>query len=187
MYTLYLDTHENKIVLVIYKDNNILDKKEIEVFYNHSISTIPSLIDLLKDNKININEINEIIVCNGPGSFTGIRIGVTIAKTLSYTLNIPIKTISSLLIKAISLNHEEITIVEREKNGVFIASFDKDNNLIKDYEYLKNSEYEKIKNNDFREDIKIDYQRLIEFSKNIDNSLVHSVNPLYVKKIEVQK
>ena len=125
---------------------------------------------------------------NGPGSFTGVRLGVTIAKTLAYTLNIPIKAVSSLWIKAVSLEHEEITIVEREKNGVFIGTFNKNNQLQGEYTYLKNIEFEQIENKDnYEENIVIDYKKIIAWVKNLKSENPHAVNPLYVKKIEVEK
>lgn len=166
MYTLYLDTHCNKIIIIIYKDEEQIVHKEMECNYNHSMNTMPKLIESLKEAKIAISDINEIIVCNGPGSFTGIRIGVTIAKTLAFTLNVPIKMISSLLLKAISFKHEEVIIIEREKNGVFIAKFNEENDLIEDYKYLKNSEYKQLEDQiNGIEQKEIDYLKLIQYAK----------------------
>lgn len=185
MYTLYLDTHNTKIIIILYKNKKVLIKKEIESNYNHSVTTMPILIETLEEAEISVNDLNEIIVVNGPGSFTGVRLGVTIAKTLAYTLDIPIKVMSSLLIKAVSFSHETINIVEKEKNGVFIGTFDKGNNLVKEYTYLKNSEY--VPSLSDLEDIEINYEKIIEYASKLDSINPHAVNPLYVKKIEVQK
>ncbi len=182
MYTLYIDTHADKNIMVLYLDNKVLVKKES---ISYSTMDIPLLKELLDEQNINIKDIKEIIVVNGPGSFTGIRIGVTIAKTLAYTLNIPIKVMSSLLIKAVSFDHDDVVIIEREKNGVFKGVFTKDNNLIEDYQYIHNKDYKKS-NKDI-EDIGIDYERIISYAKYLPNINPHLVNPLYVKKIEVQK
>ena len=187
MYTLLIDTHSNKINIVLFENEKILVKKELETEKNHSITTMPVLIEVLKNGNIEISNINEIIVINGPGSFTGIRSGVTIAKTLAYTLNIPIKVMSSLLIKAVSFPHEEINIVEREKNGVFLGKFDKENQLQGDYKYVSNKEYKELEKNNTKEDIAIDYMKIFEFAKKMKSTNPHAVNPLYVKKIEVQK
>lgn len=46
--------------------------------------------DLLNKNKINYNTLTGLVVFEGPGSFTGLRIGITVANTLAYSLNIPI-------------------------------------------------------------------------------------------------
>ena len=185
MYTLFIDTHSNKIILVLYKDNKILVKKEVETKQSHSVTTMPILIETLRDANIDIKAVKEILVVNGPGSFTGVRIGVTIAKTLAFTLQIPIKTLSSLLIKAVSFSHDEVRIIEREKNGVFVGTFDKKNKLINDYVYINNGEY--ISENNDVENVEIDYEKIILFAKTIESTNPHAVNPLYVKIIEVQK
>ncbi len=185
MYTLYIDTHSNTICIVLFKDEKIFIKNEVKTNQNHSITTMPIIIKTLEEASITIQDINQILVVNGPGSFTGVRLGVTIAKTLAYTLNVPIKVFSSLLIKSISFKHENVNIIEREKNGVFIGEYNANNELLKDYIYLKNGEYSK-QNEDY-EDVAIDYQQIILYAKTLDAVNPHLVNPLYVKKIEVQK
>lgn len=187
MMTLLLDTHTNEIVIVLYENDQILIEKEVSVVYNHSIDTIPTLVETLEKVNKDIHDLTEIIIVNGPGSFTGVRIGVTIAKTLAYTLNIPIKVMSSLLIKAVSTNHQgNINIGEEEKNGLFYATFTKDNELIGDYEYYSNNESKNLKN-DYVKDILIDYLKVYEYAQTIKPTNPHAVNPLYVKKIGVQK
>ena len=119
MYTLFLDTHSDKIIIVLFKEKNILVKKEVETQHNHSITTMPILESVLKEAKIEVEELDQILVVNGPGSFTGVRLGVTIAKTLAFTLNIPIRTLSSLLIKAVSFEHDDNNCRKRKKWCLF--------------------------------------------------------------------
>ncbi len=185
MYTMLIDTHSSKIIIVIYKEGKVVVKKEAETIQNHSTEVMPILIEVLDSLSIEVNDINEILVVNGPGSFTGVRIGVTIAKTLAFTLKVPIKTLSSLLVKAVSFSHQTVRIVEPEKNGVFLGTFDEKNNLIGEYTYVKNSAYEP-KEEDVKE-VELDYEAILEFSNNLERINPHAVNPLYVKKIEVQK
>ena len=187
MYTLYIDTHANKINIIVFYETKVIINKEVVTNYNHSMTTMPILIKALNDANIHKNDLNQILVVNGPGSFTGVRIGVTIAKTLALTLHIPIKILSSLLIKAISFSHEEVTIVEREKNGVFLGLFDKRNQLIGKYSYLYNNDYKTCENGNYVEDVEINYEEIIKYANKIESINPHTVNPLYVKKIEVQK
>lgn len=188
MYTLFLDTHDSVIHIILYKEEKAIIKKIITTERNQSSKVMPVLIEVLTEAKIEIEEIKEIIIVNGPGSFTGVRIGVTIAKTLAYTLNIPIKVMSSLLVKAVSIKHEKVNIIEREKNGIFLGVFDENNQLLEDYKYLSNKEYEVWKENEqVLEDIPLDYEAIFFFAKSIKTTNPHAVNPLYVKKIEVQK
>lgn len=186
MYSLFLDTHANKIVVVIFKDEEILVKKEIETVYKHSECTMPIIIEALKEAKCNVKDINSIICVNGPGSFTGVRIGVTIAKMLAFTLKIPIKVMSSLLIKAVSFEHDDVTIIESEKNGFYIAKFNKQNDLIDDYKYYSLKEYSDLNINGVN-NIEIDYQKVFMYANSLKETNPHLVNPLYIKKIEALK
>lgn len=188
MYTLYIDTHMNKIVIVLYQEEQVKIKKEVVTNYNHSITTMPIIQEVIEGSNLTVRDLNQIIVVNGPGSFTGVRLGVTIAKTLAYTLNIPIKEVSSLFIKAVSFSHEEVSVIEREKNGVFLGNFDKNNNLIGDYEYIKNSDFDTQNTKmNFKENIELDYEKIIKASKQIPEKNPHAINPIYIKKIEVEK
>ena len=97
MTTLFIDTHLNDILVFLLKDGKCVDKREVINKKNNSEVLFPTIKELIDGKKI-----DEIIVVNGPGSFTSVRLGVTIAKTLAYTMDIPIKTITSLEVLAIS-------------------------------------------------------------------------------------
>ena len=57
---------------------------------------MPEIAEILSESKINKAEITDIVVAEGPGSYTGLRIGVTVAKTLAYALNTNLYGVSSL-------------------------------------------------------------------------------------------
>ena len=86
MNTLFIDTHLWDIIIVLLHDGLVVKKEEVKNKKNNSEYIFPSIVKVIDGIKL-----DEIIVVNGPGSFTGVRLGVTIAKTLAYTLNIPIK------------------------------------------------------------------------------------------------
>lgn len=188
MYTLFISTFDKIITIGLLKNGEVLTELKQESSRNHSIYTMPIIDEILKNNNILPSYLNEIIVVNGPGSFTGVRIGVTIAKTLAYTLNIPIKTITSLKAYAISNNKETNKLVTIEDlKGKYIGYFDKDNNLLSDYTYLKNDEYKTyikgkeqylIKNNTF------DLNKIYKVLKTEEGINPHIVNPIYIKGID---
>ena len=187
MYSLLIDTHDASILLALYHSNNLVIKKEIRDSHSHSENTIPALIELLKEKNTSVQELSDIVVVNGPGSFTGERLGVTIAKTLAYTLNIPIRTITSLemhLNEEIKKNYEYISLPE--KNGYYTAKIT-DKELI-DYNYLTKHEYQDfITNNKVIEARDIDLDTLMIYAHQKKALNPHEVNPFYVKKIEVEK
>lgn len=188
MYTLFISTFDKIITIGLLKNGKVISELTKESSKNHSIHTMPMIDEILKTNNLLPSYLNEIIVVNGPGSFTGVRIGVTIAKTLAYTLNIPIKTITSLKAYAVSSDKETNKLVTIEDlKGKYIGYFDKNNNLLSDYTYLKNDEYETyikekeqylINNNTF------DLNKIYKSLQTEDSINPHIVNPIYIKGID---
>ena len=191
MISLFIDTHDKDINLVLYKDGEILDKNIKESERHHSDFIMPMLKELLDRNNITVHDLNEIFVVNGPGSFTGVRLGVTIAKTLAYTLNIPVKTITSLEMFALSANTDQNKIVIiPDLKGVFGAKFDKDNNIVDEYFYKSNEEYKlylERQKNSIVVNNNIDFNKLYGYMKTIEKTTPHKVNPIYIKAIEANK
>lgn len=184
MYTLYIDTHFVKLVIALFKDDILLGEKILESNL-HSENTISLLDDLLKEFSIKAKDLNEVIVVTGPGSFTGVRIGVVIAKTLGFCLNIPIKSISYL--EAMALNYDDDVIVGiKDRNGVFIGEFTEDKTLLNDYYYLTNKEFETFNKNIILDD-NVDLIEVIKYLKHKESVHPHLLKPLYVKRIEVMK
>lgn len=179
---LFIDTHAELITVALKtKDNLFIKTKESE--YSHSIYTMPMIEELFKENNLNVKDLKKIIVVNGPGSFTGIRIGVSIAKTMAYALKIDINTISSLTAYLISsnLNENKKAVIEDNK-GYYISVFDKNNKPIKE-EYYSEEDNEQVKEVDY----KLDVEKIIDYLKNKKSENSHFVKANYVKKIEVEK
>jgi tRNA threonylcarbamoyl adenosine modification protein YeaZ len=182
MFTLFIDTHYKDILLYLFKDNKLFDKKVLLNVKSTSVETMPALIELLDVNNLKVNNINKIAVCVGPGSFTGTRIGVTIAKTLAYANNIDIVSLTSLDLIGLNLDSESYVGV-LENNGAFVCNYNK--KIISDIKYYKLSEYNEFKEkNKVVDKIDIDDNKLINFINTLDVENCHNVNPLYVKNIE---
>ena len=183
MYSLFIDTHDKNVVIVLYKDGNVINSKNISTNSKHSQVTLPTIRDVLNEASIDVSDLKEILVVNGPGSFTGERIAVTIAKTIAYALNIPIKTLDSLSIMAVNVDGKKV-IANEDKNGAFVGFFDKVNNLLEEIKYMPKSAYEELKNsNEVINNVEIDYNKVYEYSKKIESINPHNVKPLYAKGI----
>ncbi|MBQ9181945.1 MAG: tRNA (adenosine(37)-N6)-threonylcarbamoyltransferase complex dimerization subunit type 1 TsaB [Bacilli bacterium] len=138
MRSLFLDTSTSKSVVSIIEDNNVLAFID---FQNNKLlsENIFILIDkCFKQANINPNEIDKIFVVTGPGSFTGVRIGVTIAKTYAWTLNKEVISISSLECMASTCNCNSIvSLIDARRGYVFAGVYDSNlNTIIKD-QYVK--------------------------------------------------
>lgn len=183
MYALLIDTHDKIINLVLYKDDEVIDLLTKQTEKSHSIFIIPLIDQLLTSNKVNKHNITQIIVVNGPGSFTGVRIGITIAKTWAYTQKIKIKTISSLQVLACSLKQKEKKVAIPDPKGFYIGSFTENNKPLGEYQYATNCSDDYI----LEQDIKVDYKLVYEFLKDMPALNPHAVNPIYIKKIGVEQ
>ncbi len=187
MYTLFISTFDKIITIGLLKDGKVLDTNIKESTQNHSVYTMPMIESILNKNEVDVKKLGEIIVVNGPGSFTGVRIGVTIAKTFAYTLNIPIKTITSLLAYAVSLDSNDKKVITiSDMKGKYVGYFDYNNKVI-DYIYLKNSEfseYIKDKEKYLVVDNKFDLEKIYKYLLNVESTLSHNVNPIYIKGID---
>lgn len=180
---LFIDTHD-ELITVGLKNGEELYLKTQESEYSHSIYTMPMIESLFKDNNLNVKDLKKIIVVNGPGSFTGIRIGLSIAKTMAYALNIDINTISSLTAYLISNNNgEKRRAVIEDNKGYYISVFDEnDNNIVPEF-YSENDEYSEYKT----VESKLDVNKIIYYCKDMKSENPHFVKANYVKKIEVEK
>lgn len=179
---LFIDTHSELITISI-KDKDKLYEKTQESEYSHSIYTMPMIESIFKDNNLDVHDLEKIIVINGPGSFTGIRIGLSIAKTMAYALNIKINTISSLIAYLVSSDDkEDRKAVIEDNKGYYIAAMDKDNNIIVPEYYSEedNCEYKEVTK-------KLNVNKIIDYCENIECVNPHFVKANYVKKIEVEK
>lgn len=180
MKTLIIDTHLNDILIFLCVNGKLVDKREVINKKNNSELIFPTIIDL-----INNQVINEIIVVNGPGSFTSVRLGITIAKTLAYTLNIPIKTISSL--KAMAISNNQYLVGIDDNNGCYLGQFDANFNNINEYIYLNYEEFNNIENHDaYNFNYTLNAEKVYNYLKDKASVNPHDVNPIYIKKIGVE-
>ena len=180
MKTLFIDTHLNDILVFLLEDGHTISHKEVIGRKNNSEVLFPTIKEVIEGI-----ELNEIIVVNGPGSFTSVRLGVTIAKTLAYTFSIPIKTISSLECFAISASASKVAI--SDGNGCYLGEFDNNYKPLRDFVYVNNSELINIDDiNEYEKNYCLDAEKVYEFLKDIKPVNAHSVKPLYIKKIGVE-
>ena len=183
---LFIDSHSINFCVCLLNDGKVFSKRE-HSGKNHSEVAIPLINELLSDNGLTTTDLNGIIVVNGPGSFTGVRIGVTIAKTLAYSLNIPIKSITTLECLGISENDKFDIIAFRDNKGVYSALYDGE---FIDYEYRSNIDFDNyINKNKFKVSYNdtIDFEKVWNYLKDKSPENPHGVNPIYVKKIDVLK
>lgn len=96
MNILAIDTSNQVLGVAIVRDNQVIAELTTNIPKTHSLRLMPAIVQLMKDVGMKAEDLNKIVVAIGPGSYTGVRIGVTTAKTLAWSLNIPVIGVSSL-------------------------------------------------------------------------------------------
>ena len=90
MNTLILDTADNKKILVGLNINGKEDIKTEKITSNRTQIILPMIDGILRKHSLKPKDLSEIRINTGPGSFTGLRVGLAIANALSFVLKIPV-------------------------------------------------------------------------------------------------
>ena len=113
MKVLAFDTSSKALSLAILEDKQLLAETTINIKKNHSITLMPAIDFLMASLDWTPKDLDRIVVAEGPGSYTGLRIAVATAKTLAHTLNIELVGMSSLL-----------ALVPYQQEGLFVPLMD---------------------------------------------------------------
>lgn len=202
MITLFIDTCTEVLNVALIKDSIILGSSTISSS-EHSKHTMPEIEKLFKNNNINPKSVNKIMVTNGPGSFTGIRIGVTIAKTYAWACNINVIPISTLKAYALSYDGFDyyIPLIDARRGYVYAGIYNNKyedvmqdsyisiDKLIEKVNVLNNVLF--ISNSNFNDietvSTKINIQKIYEYYKDEDGINPHALMPNYLKKTEAEE
>lgn len=204
MRILYIDTSSSYLYAGISEDETLLCEIKKEFGQSLSEEALPQIVSMFTANSLTAKDIDKIIVVNGPGSFTGIRIGITIAKVYAWSLNIPITTITSLEAMMISSKQNKIHVpmIDARRKYVFSAIYDDNNQEILKPQHIKIDELKKeleklveyaIITNDELEEFKDkeeynpDILKIITYFKNKAPINPHAVNPEYLKLTEAEE
>lgn len=135
MKILSVDTSSSICSVAILEDDNAIDEINLNDGKTHSENLMPLLDEILKRNSLDIKDIEMIACCVGPGSFTGIRIGVATIKPIAEVLNIKVASVMSLETLARSIENAEtiVSLIDARNNQVYCGIFDKEYNKKEDY------------------------------------------------------
>ena len=203
MISLFLNTSSNYLQIACLNDEEVLSEEYIKLDKDLSKMTLFHISNMLKELGIKPNMIDKIISVKGPGSYTGLRVGVTIAKTFAYGLNKELYSLSSLFVMASSASDMDyvIPLIDARRDYVFAGIYDKDmNQVLKDtyikktdlinkvlslkgsYKYIATEEITDFDVNIYKPNIK----KTISFKKELKED-VHSFVPNYLKQTEAEE
>lgn len=132
MRILYIDTSSSYLYAGIVEDGNLISDVKEDLSLDLSKLALPRIASMFEEYKLKPNNIDKIMVVNGPGSFTGIRVGITIAKVYAWSLNIPIIPINGLEAMATSVSAPiKVPLIDARRGYVYAAIYNDDNIILK--------------------------------------------------------
>ena len=176
MITLFIDTSNQDVSIALLKDGKIINKITKSIPNEHSKYAVSYIDEVLKKSEITPKGVQSIMVVNGPGSFTGVRIGLTIAKVYALLNDIKVTLISSLKCLAIGNNKNKyiLSLINARNDNYYIGFYD--NN----YNDVINEHFGNI---DEVNDIINKYDDILVVSNNSDNDNVKVINELDIESI----
>ena len=192
-------------------ENGVIAETSLSVKKNHSNIVMPIIDNLFKISDLNINDIDKIAVAIGPGSFTGVRIALGIAKGLAMALNKPLIAVNELdILEAIADGNENETIplIDARKERVY---YKYQGNYIDDYLINLISNFDKNKKYVFVGDGAINYTNILkdnlgenaivlpmynafprasvlcELASNKEEANIYTLEPEYISKSRAEK
>ena len=118
------DTSSKALTLAILEDETLLAQMTLNIKKNHSITLMPAIDFLMNSLDMKPKDLDRIVVAQGPGSYTGLRMAVATAKTLAHTLKIELVGVSSLL--ALVPEQVEglvIPVMDARRNNVYAGFY----------------------------------------------------------------
>ena len=212
MITLFIDSSKKKLSVALVSNDKLIGLSNIESYYRHSNFLMNEIEKILDESNIDVKDIDNIVVLNGPGSFTGTRVGVTVAKTLAWSLNKDIYVMSNLKALKIDVHDDVVISVIYDKDDYsYVGIYEKESEI---EDYIKiDGEVFNINNkkiticttddnnyvNKLKDKLSVnnmvtlkiiedyDYLKLINYATSKEKVNPHLVNPIYLKKIDAEK
>ena len=168
MKILAIDTSSNICSVSVLENNNILVEKHNNDEKTHSQKLMPLIDETLKEINLKLDDITLLACSQGPGSFTGIRIGISTVKAFSDVKKIPVIGVTSLESLAYNIKTDGLiaSIIDAKNNNVYFALYELKNNTY-------NLVYEPISEN---------INNVIEILKHYSNKLIFVGNGAIIHK-----
>ena len=138
MYTVLLDSSNTNLSVGLARDNLLLENVSYEAWQQQSEYMIPELNKLLEKYQVQNEEISAVMVAKGPGSYTGVRIAITIAKTMAVALGCKLYAVSSLRVQKDGKN-PSICLINARSGRSYIGVYEDKGVLLED-RIMKNDE-----------------------------------------------
>lgn len=196
MRCLFINTSSFFIDVAIVDSNEVLFHRVEKIDKDMSSKIMPIIKAGFSNVNFELKNLDKIFVVNGPGSFTGVRVGVSVAKTIGWALNIDVIPVSSLEVLATTNTSKKynVGLIDARRGNVFAGVYDEElNSIIEDQlisldklkTIINDKDYEII--SEENNNIDVDIIKVIEKHKNDNPINPHNLNPKYLKLTEAEE
>lgn len=195
---LVIDSATKNLYIAVFEDEKCLGDFWESGHNDHSVKLMPQIEILMINNNLKVSDLDEIIVGIGPGSYTGLRIGVVVAKMFGWNNDIPVKTISSLALMASSDDGKKLILpeIDARRGNSFLGLYKNDGKslILVEEEQLTNLEnYIEFVNDEYKLEVNIISNGKPNMIKIINSDLlksvedIHTLNPNYLRVTEAER
>ena len=198
MRSLVIDTSSFFMLVAVMEENQVLASYEEEIHTDMASKIVPTIELLFEKVTFSIEDIDKIFIVNGPGSFTGLRVGVTVAKTIAWALHKEVIPISSLELMATTevTTPYIIPAIDARRGYVYAGVYDQDLNVIMGDKHLPFEELstylekgtlisrDNLENSQVP---KVDLSKMVTKHKNDKTVHPHALVPNYLKLTEAEE
>lgn len=198
MKTIVMDSANKYLVVALYEDDKCIDKIQEIGNRKQSEYAIVYLEKLLNKHQLKVLDFDEMVITIGPGSYTGVRVALTIAKTIAATSFIKLKVVSSL--KAMAGMNKAISILDARSQKIFLGIYEQGQTVVHDCiieinqldQYLKEfKDFELVGDLSIlgKDDQDIDLAKNIYELSKLENYIddIDNLVPEYIKDVEAKK
>jgi tRNA threonylcarbamoyladenosine biosynthesis protein TsaB len=156
MYIIHIETSTKICSVALSRDDQVLDTLDREDQMNHTALLSPMVELLLRQNHLSVRDLGAVSVSSGPGSYTGLRVGGSTAKAMSYSLGIPlisVPTLEALSSAAFQLNgsaSHALPMIDARRDEVYTTLYDREWRMLWPVQsMLINSQFHEVNLADF--------------------------------------
>lgn len=188
MYSLIIDSATKILYVGLVKDNKVLGEIYVEGQHDHAKNIVAKVDEILKANNIEAFDLDEIVAGIGPGSYTGVRMAVSVAKMLAVFGKKPLYSISTLKLMASGAKGKVLALIDARRGNSFSCILDtnKDEYIVKEGMYnteeMLNKPYDLIVKED---NYKVDALYVLNAKERVEEA--HLLVPNYLRETEAER
>ncbi|WP_271005621.1 tRNA (adenosine(37)-N6)-threonylcarbamoyltransferase complex dimerization subunit type 1 TsaB [Listeria seeligeri] len=129
-----MDTSSDTMTIALFDNDAVIGEYTTNLKKNHSVRLLPAIAALMEECGVKPANLEKIAVAKGPGSYTGLRIGVTVAKTMAWDAGIPLVGISSLALLAengLYFSGKVVALMDARRGNVYAGVYQTDKGAMK--------------------------------------------------------